>query len=56
MAEKAQFTGVNEHFEAIFNAVSSLLGSYEIAFSIHWNPSNLYVSNGLIGAHCYILS
>ncbi len=29
MADKAQFTGVNEHFEVIFNTVSLLLRSYE---------------------------
>ena len=34
MAEKAQFTGVNEHFEAIFNKVSALFGSYDTASSV----------------------
>ena len=31
MAEKAEFTGVNEHFEAIFNKVLSSFRSYETA-------------------------
>ena len=44
MAEKAQFTGVNEHFEAIFNAAEAT----QIVFQ---QPARFRIS-GRIGALC----